>query len=281
MSFVATQAAWNIVNRVSRSWRRICSSSWLMRSLPLVPSDVNAFSILQAGDSAIDVCTKLLPFVEAGNTDALYLQGVIAIYFFDDLQVGLSLLERAVEVGDFRSQLETAVILQRQKASWLCEEGQRRLGKLQEAGYYAALSEQDGYAVFSKDSRASTRSELASTYLLAPLMLQKPSPPYGGVFRCRNEHCFRQSYNLKRFRARLWVRHKPFHTSWEARRGRLLACGVVPQYSDNNGVWAPQNVAPLMLCRGCCEVDYCSRSCQLLDWNRHKRTCGQPLEMVN
>ena len=107
--------SWCAFQQTSRRCHAVATKSIVLGGLQLLFNDRE--TVIQEDDTPMQVTQRLLPFVRAGNVDALYLVGLIATYFFDDFEVGLGLLQRAMDSGDKRAKYELAVTMKRVSVS--------------------------------------------------------------------------------------------------------------------------------------------------------------------
>ena len=244
------------------------------QSFPIVPATVPGLrirAILYRGDSTRRMVQRLLPFAQHDNKDALFILGLIAVYVEDDLEVGLSLLQKGAALQSPRCLYELGLLLMRHDKTI----GQEYLEQAALLGHAQAQLIHVSRHGISKELKHQAQRELWADYRIGlhHLISNKPHPPRSrwGPFHCDNPYCVRIHYRSTR-RCREWLATKPQSTEWERLRPDVLQCGMDPAdtHFDATEFYF---VHRMPTCGGCRTATYCGAACQRLHWKRHKQVC--------
>ena len=290
VSFIGLRS-FGAFQQASRRCHVVASTSIVMGTLQLLFNDRE--TCIREHDTPMQVTQRLLPFVRAGNVDALYLVGLIATYFFDDIEVGLGLLQRAMDSGDKRAKYELAVTMKRVSVSSrfhksLLIVGRQYMEELASAGYIPALLACNmSRKVSSREECLAAEMEQRTTSmgLLRLLLYKQPTPDlswWGN--RCSNPCCFRKAIKANKRACRTYLTNNPWLYAyepnqdgpnwWHECRRELMELGSSsPHYQYNRVNF--YGVPNMRSCSRCERVDYCGRACQMMDWRSHKRFCVQ------
>lgn len=246
------------------------------QSFPIRPAASDATGANRDRASVHQASTRrmvqtLLPFAQHDNKDALFILGLIAVYVEDDLEVGLSLLQKGAALQSARCLYELGLLLMRHDKTI----GQDYLDQAALLGHAQAQLIHVSRHGISKELKHQAQRELWADYRIGlhHLLSNKPHPTRTrwGPFHCDNPYCVRIHYRSTR-RCREWLSTKPRSPEWLRLRPDVLQCGMDPNdtHFDATEFYF---VHRMPTCGGCRTATYCGAACQRLHWKRHKQMC--------
>lgn len=246
LSFLSSVQDRNALQRTCRQFRRLSNSDDILASIRLGGDEETGVGGIFSDDDSLDSAIKKVSiFARAGNTEALYLLGMMKTFCQPDVEGGILILQRAAKEGYMRAHYTLGLVLRDSHT----DEANRHLMTAARADYLPALQE-----VLPGRDMKTKYGELSAAQL-------RPYLDCIGLNRLLGRHYLECSALRELNTSHCW---NPLCGRW-AFKANLM---VTPPPLD-------LRVSRMKMCSRCCRAKYCSKLCQVYDWRsgRHKTEC--------